>query len=90
MARSEFTRTTQNMAIFRQRYKCGMCGINIKTNSVTYAFHHIKRCKDGGTRSLDNCVMLCTSGDNCHHYVHNYGRYRQPIELDKSEYEYFD
>jgi 5-methylcytosine-specific restriction endonuclease McrA len=74
----------KNQAIGRQDGKCGDCGEDLE--EVIFHAHHLLRQADGGDDSLDNCVMLC---EECHYAAHNYGNYRQPIQLSPSDFPYF-
>jgi len=86
MARKEFSTITENFALGRQSALCGMCGLDFRKDGIPN-FHHILRCADGGDNTLDNCVVLC---EDCHYVAHNYGNYRQPIQLLMSEFPYFN
>ena len=86
MARKEFSEITKNLAVGRQSALCAMCGLDFRKEDDPYHFHHIIPCNSGGDNSLDNCVMLC---DDCHYDAHNYGNYRQPIQLLMSEFPYY-
>jgi len=84
MARpNEFSHSTQQRALVRQRYRCASCGTRIAqlgdSGRSTHTYgegaqaHHIQHVKFGGTDSVDNCVILCQS---CHYAAHEGGRYR--------------
>ena len=88
MTRKEFTTSTKQQALLRQKNKCGSCGEKITSlnqigkKSHKYGEgahgHHMKHDQQGGTNLLNNCVILCES---CHYTVHNGGNYK-----NKSEY----
>jgi 5-methylcytosine-specific restriction protein A len=80
-----FSDRIKSLALGRQDGKCGDCGVGL--HYVIYHAHHIKRAADGGADTLDNCVLLC---EECHSAAHNYGNYRQPIELEKTHFKYFE
>jgi 5-methylcytosine-specific restriction endonuclease McrA len=79
----EFTRTTKELALARQRNLCASCGTPItalgQAGRDVHRFgedaqaHHVKHVKLGGTNDLDNCVVICWS---CHYSVHEGGNYR--------------
>lgn len=79
----EFSHTTQQQALTRQKNRCGSCGTPIaflgQAGKSTHKFgegaqaHHIRHIKLGGTEALDNCVILCQS---CHYSAHEGGNYR--------------
>lgn len=91
MSRPHFTQTTINQAYNRQKNRCAMCGEDfdrlwIKYAEVSFA-HHILRVADGGAHDISNCVILC---ETCHQQAHNWGRYREPVEILRSEFKYFE
>lgn len=86
MARQEFTRLTQDFALGRQAALCGMCGTDFRRDGIPN-FHHVLPCNCGGSNNLDNCVVLCKE---CHYAAHNYGNYRQPLELLRKEFPFFN
>lgn len=80
---NHFSRSTQELALVRQKFRCGSCGTHIlclgeagradhKYGEIAHA-HHRKHVKLGGTDRLDNCVILCQA---CHYSAHEGGRYR--------------
>lgn len=84
MARfGEFTSSTRQAALERQRHRCGSCGARIDrlgdAGRATHPYgegaqgHHIRHLKSMGNASLDNCVVLCQA---CHYSVHEGGSYR--------------
>lgn len=85
MARDfEFSKTTIKLAKERQNYRCAICGQNLARTGNSHQAHHAVSALNGGTDSLDNCVILCTyRGDGsdgsdpggCHKYAHG-GSYR--------------
>jgi 5-methylcytosine-specific restriction endonuclease McrA len=90
MARAnEFTRTTKDQAFLRQKGRCAMCGGYLPKLYDWYgegsAAHHIRRVADGGSRHLDNCVILC---ETCHLQAHDWGKFRRPIEILRKEFRY--
>ena len=80
-----FTKHTKRLAWERQGWLCADCGVSF-IEDLNFYGHHIKRKADGGKNTYENCVILC---EDCHYAVHNYGKYRQPIQLDISEYKYY-
>jgi 5-methylcytosine-specific restriction endonuclease McrA len=80
---NEFSTATQQLALARQRFRCASCGTRItqvgNAGRATHQFgegtqaHHVRHVKFGGTASLDNCAILCSS---CHYSVHEGGNYR--------------
>lgn len=80
---NEFTPAIQQLALARQKFRCGSCGTEItrlgQAGNAGHDYgegaqaHHIRHIKSGGTGSLDNCVILCGS---CHYSAHGGGRYR--------------
>jgi len=88
----EFSIATQQLALVRQKFRCGSCGTVITRLGVPgraqHAFgeivqaHHIRHSKFGGTRSLDNCVILCES---CHYSAHEGGNYRHGTVVGRPE-----
>jgi 5-methylcytosine-specific restriction endonuclease McrA len=79
----EFSNTTQNAALARQKNRCASCGSRIsrlgESGRVKHRFgeiahaHHMKNAVAGGTADVWNCVILCQS---CHYSVHEGGNYR--------------
>jgi 5-methylcytosine-specific restriction endonuclease McrA len=95
----KFLPGTKQQAWLRQDMKCAICGEEIyqlgKVASVTHKFgehaeaHHMKHVKQGGSRMLENCVILCYS---CHLNVHEGGRFRNKEEYlitTETDYPYF-
>jgi predicted restriction endonuclease len=60
---NEFSETTKQAAIQRQKGRCAFCGIRLTTQwtlgPVQGEAHHLKPILYGGTSDLDNCVYLC-------------------------------
>lgn len=94
---NEFPRSTQQLALARQAFRCGSCGTRIlqigNEGRAAHAFgeganaHHMRPIKSGGTSSVDNCVILCTS---CHYTVHEGGNYRfGKVMSNERDYPYF-
>ncbi len=83
MSRQEFSTSTKQQALLRQKFKCGSCGEKITTLSQIGKQshkqgegahgHHMRHDQQGGTNLLNNCVILCES---CHYTVHNGGNYQ--------------
>jgi 5-methylcytosine-specific restriction endonuclease McrA len=83
MIRQEFSLTTKQQALARQKYKCASCGATIHglhlgdaaqhTWGESAQGHHIRHAARGGGNSVDNCVILCRS---CHYSAHGGGRWR--------------
>lgn len=96
--RQEFTDTTKQKALERQKNKCASCGTKIsalgEAGKSSHRFgerteaHHMKHCQQGGTSDLSNCVIICKA---CHYNVHG-GNYRNKdshLETSSSDYFYF-
>jgi 5-methylcytosine-specific restriction endonuclease McrA len=84
MARTnEFSETTQQLALSRQRFRCASCGADIAEigngGRSSHRFgegahgHHVTHVKLGGSSAVENCVVLCQS---CHYNAHEGGNYR--------------
>jgi len=83
VTRREFSRRTQQLALARQKHRCGSCGSRIsrlgESGRADHPFgemahgHHVCHAKFGGLDTLDNCVILCQA---CHYSVHEGGNYR--------------
>jgi 5-methylcytosine-specific restriction endonuclease McrA len=95
---NEFSVTTKQVALERQKFRCAMCGERIAAlghaGQAAHRFgegahaHHMRHVKLGGTRELDNCVILCWS---CHYSAHEGGDYwRIEIESAAGDYEFFN
>jgi 5-methylcytosine-specific restriction endonuclease McrA len=93
----EFTRTTQKLALARQKNLCASCGALItalgQAGRHAHKFgesaqaHHIKHVKLGGTNNLGNCAVICWS---CHYSVHEGGNYRfGPVSGTPEDFPYF-
>ena len=91
MSRPHFSRSIIDQAYLRQRYRCGMCGGSLQRLWNDYGqdsfAHHIRRVADGGSHTLDNCVILC---ETCHQQAHNWGNYLQPLEILRHEFKYLN
>lgn len=99
MARpNEFSRSTQQQALTRQKFRCASCGTRIYglgfTGRAEHKYgegahaHHVRPIQYRGSASLDNCVILCQS---CHYSVHEGGRYRTGTVIGrKSDYPHFN
>lgn len=94
----EFSYTTQQQALTRQKKRCASCGTPIlylgQAGRSTHKFgegaqaHHIRHIKAGGTEVLDNCVILCQA---CHYSVHEGGNYRLGTVLGhRGDFRYFN
>ena len=80
---NEFSTSTQQLALARQKFRCGSCGTGIarlgKAGRAEHKYgegaqaHHVRHVKFGGSDARDNCVILCQS---CHYSVHEGGNYR--------------
>ena len=80
---NEFSRTTQQLALGRQKFRCGSCGTPIaqlgNAERAQHRYgegaqgHHVRHIKCGGSDSVTNCVILCQS---CHYSAHEGGNYR--------------
>jgi hypothetical protein len=92
MSRIEFTATTKQLALVRQRHRCGSCGERVaqlgeagrshhRYGEVAHA-HHVRHAKFGGRNTLGNCVILCAS---CHFLVHEGGNYRYGTVVGRLE-----
>jgi 5-methylcytosine-specific restriction endonuclease McrA len=82
-ADDEFTRSTQEAALARQKHRCALCGTPIKKlgeggrasheyGEIAHA-HHIRHVKFGGRNDLNNCAIICQA---CHYSAHEGGNYR--------------
>jgi 5-methylcytosine-specific restriction endonuclease McrA len=79
----KFSRTTQQLALARQKCRCASCGTQIsclgESGRSVHQYgegaqaHHIRHVKFGGSNIVDNCVILCQS---CHYSAHEGGNYR--------------
>lgn len=91
MSRPHFSRATIEAAYRRQRNRCAMCGHSLRKLFEYYgessAAHHILRVADGGSHDLDNCAILC---ETCHQQAHNWGQFRQPLEILRHEFRYLN
>jgi len=91
MARPHFSHTVIDQAYHRQRYRCAICGESLRKLWNWYgeksAAHHIRRVADGGSHTLDNCAILC---ETCHQQAHNWGNFRQPVEILRHEFEFIN
>lgn len=88
MGYKRFSPNVQAQALERQNMRCAECGETFGEDATSLDLaHHIQRDADGGDNDLDNCVMLCRS---CHDFVHNGGKYREPIQLDRDGYKYLN
>jgi 5-methylcytosine-specific restriction endonuclease McrA len=80
---NEFSRSTQQAALERQKHRCASCGTLIaqlgNAGIARHRFgegaqaHHIRHVKLGGTNSVSNCVIICLS---CHYSAHEGGNFR--------------
>ena len=98
MARpNEFSPSTQQLALARQKFRCASCGTRISglglAGRADHRYgegaqaHHRRHVKFGGSDSLDNCVILCQA---CHYSAHEGGNYRFGTVIGrKSDYPYF-
>jgi 5-methylcytosine-specific restriction endonuclease McrA len=97
MRPNEFSHATQQLALARQKFKCGSCGTRIthlgNAGRAAHQFgegaqaHHVRHVKFGGTAALDNCVILCSS---CHYSAHEGGNYRWGTVIGKqSDFPHF-
>jgi 5-methylcytosine-specific restriction endonuclease McrA len=83
VTRLDFSRRTQQLALARQKHRCGSCGSRIsclgESGRADHPFgeiahaHHLRHAKLGGLDTLDNCVIICQA---CHYSVHEGGNYR--------------
>ena len=79
----DFSLGTQRMALFRQKFKCALCGTPIfelgNAGRADHEYgegahaHHVRHLKAGGWNNVANCVIICQS---CHYSVHEGGNYR--------------
>lgn len=94
---NKFSRSTQELALARQRNMCASCGTHIfalgDAGQAEHRYgegsqaHHIRHVKFGGSDSVDNCVILCNS---CHYSVHEGGNYRFGTAVGReSDYPHF-
>jgi 5-methylcytosine-specific restriction endonuclease McrA len=81
--KNEFSLAIQLRALARQKNRCASCGTaifslgNAGRSKHKYGegaqAHHRRNVKAGGSASVQNCVILCTS---CHYCAHEGGNYR--------------
>ena len=98
MTRLEFSATTQQMALVRQKFLCALCGARIsrlgeagrslhKFGEMAHA-HHVRHAKFGGSNSLDNCTIICQA---CHYSAHEGGNYRYGTVIGRpKDFPYFN
>ena len=95
---NNFSRKTQQQAFVRQKFRCASCGEPIsalgESGRAAHRFgesaqaHHMRHVKHGGTNSVDNCVILCSS---CHFSAHEGGNYRfGTVDGTAEDYPYFN
>ena len=94
---NEFSGSTRQLALARQRFRCASCGTHIfrlgdggraehKYGEGAQA-HHLRHIKLLGSDSVDNCVILCQS---CHYSAHEGGNYRfGTVVGHESDYPHF-
>ncbi len=94
---NEFSRSTQQLALARQKYRCASCGTHISLLGETgredhqhgegAQAHHLRHVKFGGSDTVNNCVILCQS---CHYSAHEGGNYRFGTVVGRErDYPYF-
>jgi 5-methylcytosine-specific restriction endonuclease McrA len=94
---NEFSEPTKAHALRRQGSLCALCGKKIyghgdsgrsrhEYGEGAHA-HHVRKIMDGGSASVDNCVIICQA---CHYSVHEGGRYKTgSVVGTPSDYEFF-
>lgn len=94
---NEFSKTTQEMALHRQKNRCAVCGKRIwalgDAGRAQHEYgegaraHHMRHIKFGGTDALSNCVIVCQS---CHYSIHEGGNYRRGTAISTpADYPHF-
>jgi 5-methylcytosine-specific restriction endonuclease McrA len=94
---NEFSRSTQQLALTRQNYRCASCGTPIShlgdagrpnhRYGESAQAHHVRHVKLGGSDDVDNCVVLCQS---CHYSAHEGGNYRLgTVEGSENDFPHF-
>ena len=84
MSRSgDFSEGPQRLALFRQHFRCALCGTPIhdlgNAGRTAHEYgegaqaHHVKHIKLGAWNNVENCVIICQSR---HYSVHEGGNYR--------------
>jgi len=76
MPHSDFSDETIRQAYERQGGRCAACGdkllLPLWNTHPGWDAHHIVPASRGGGNGLENCVLLCSKGNNCHlHIGHN-------------------
>jgi len=78
---NEFTASVKRKAIQRQKGKCALCGVTLRSPWTEGSYdgyaHHLRPISHGGTSDLDNCVYLCWG----HHLLIGHGM--APFDIDK-------
>lgn len=78
----------------RQNGLCAACGKRLEPNNrgrqnrAAWEPHHRVPERMQGTNYLQNCVILCTTLENCHLYVGHDGNYQESIILSFDELPY--
>lgn len=77
----DFSNRTKERARLRQWGMCACCGEDLSW--LEEHAHHIDPNALGGRDHPDNCVVLCVE---CHHRVHNDGRFNSLVVAPRSYY----
>lgn len=88
-----FSNETVSEAFKRQggRYAC--CGKKLSnypySGSGSWEAHHMISASHGGSDSLENCMILCIKGCNCHLNVGHSGNWKNGVPQREDDFEYF-
>lgn len=82
-------------AWIRQKMKCAGCGIKLLTfagKGRTFFAHPLIPFENGGGKTTNNCVFLCTvSPNNCHFRIGHKGDEKsKPCRISMEELPYFN
>jgi len=94
----EFTSSTKKEALKRQENRCASCGKEIaeigEAAREKHEYgeraeaHHIRPVQSGGSRDVDNCVIICQA---CHYSVHGGGDYRsEEYPATPADFEFYN
>ncbi len=86
-----FPRKVVDAAWARQGGRCAACGKRLTKKNRglnapgAWETHHRRPVEKGGSDSLRNCVLLCSTGRNCHLEVGHGGDYHRAVVLSDSD-----